>query len=338
MTELEPIGPQEALELYLDHRRREVADATLKSHKSRLSHFIDWCEENEIGNLNELSGRQIHQFRIWRRNRDGGIKSVTENGQMDTLRVFIRFIESIDGVRQDLSEQVQSPTLGDKEDARDVMLPTDRAEAVLDYLTKYEYASRAHTVLALLWDTSMRRGAVRALDVDDYDPDEQYIEVRHRPETDTPLKNKEDGERMVALRSHICEVLDDWISTRRPEKEDEFGREPLIATRHGRIHSTSVTSIVYAWTRPCVYSGTCPLERDPDECPATQHEIAHECPESVSSHAVRRGSITQHLESDVPRDVVSGRANVGAETLDKHYDQRGERTKMEQRREHLDDR
>jgi site-specific recombinase XerD len=209
MEDLEPIDPTEAVELYLDYRRREVADATLKSHKSRLSHFVDWCEENEIENLNQLTGRKIHEFRVWRTNCDGGSSPVTEKGQMDTLRVFIRFVDSIDGVRKDLSEQVQSPTLPDKSDARDVMLAEDRAEQILSHLETYRYASRPHVVLALMWDSSMRRGAIRALDVDDYHPDHQYIEVRHRPETNTPLKNKENGERMVALRSYVCSILDD---------------------------------------------------------------------------------------------------------------------------------
>lgn len=111
MVELDPITPSEAVQLYLDHRQREVSKATLQSHKSRLNHFILWCEEEDIDNLNDLSGRDLHEFRLWRRNFNGGIKPVTEKSQMDTFRVFIRFVESIDGVREGLSERVLSPDL-----------------------------------------------------------------------------------------------------------------------------------------------------------------------------------------------------------------------------------
>ncbi|AEH37537.1 tyrosine-type recombinase/integrase [Halopiger xanaduensis] len=336
MDELEPIGPDEALQLYLDHRRREVSESTLRSHRSRLGHFIRWCnEEKSIDNLNELTGRNLHEFRLWRTNMNGGIAPVTEKTQMDTLRVFIRFLETIDAVRRDLSEKVMSPDLEGKENVRDVMLNREHAEAILDHLSKYEYASRAHIVLALQWHTMLRRGAVRAADLQDYHSEDQCLEIRHRPETGTPLKNQEEGERMVALSAPICDLLDDWIDSQRPEVVDEYGRDPLVSTKQGRIHPVTVTSITYARTRPCDIDAPCPLNRDPDECEAGSYQGASKCPESVSSHAVRRGAITYHLQSDVPTEVVAERANVGANVLEKHYDQRSEKTKMEQRRKFL---
>jgi len=40
MTELEPIAPAEAKEMYLAQRRGEVAEATLQAHHYRLKPFI----------------------------------------------------------------------------------------------------------------------------------------------------------------------------------------------------------------------------------------------------------------------------------------------------------
>jgi integrase len=191
-------------------------------------------------------------------------------------------------------------------------------------------------VLALEWYTMMRRGAVRALDLQDYDSSQQSLEVHHRSNTGTTLKNKEDGERMVALQAALCELLDDWIANKRPDVSDEYGRKPLVTTSHSRIHGATVTKIVYNWSRSCAIGEDCPLGRDPDSCDAAKYNSAHDCPESVSSHAVRRGSITHNLESDVPTEVVSARANVGADVLDKHYDQRSKKTKMEQRRKYFE--
>lgn len=39
----------------------------------------------------------------------------------------------------------------------------------------------------------------------------------------TPIKNKEDGERMVALSSGLCDLLDDWIDYVRPDVTDKPG-------------------------------------------------------------------------------------------------------------------
>lgn len=67
-----------------------------------------------------------------------------------------------------------------------------------------------------------------------------------------------------------------------------------------------------------------------------KYTAAFDCPSSVSPHALRRGGITHHLNSDVPKDVVSDRANVTPSVLNEHYDRRSQREKMEQRRGYLD--
>jgi site-specific recombinase XerD len=250
---LEPIGPETALEMYLTDRENQVAQATLYSHRSRLSHFVRWCTENEIENLNQLTGRMLHQYRLWRRD-EGNISVVTEKTQMDTLRVFIRWLESIDAVESDLHTKVLSPTLSSGDNVRTEMLETERAEQILSYFGKYEYASRPHIVISLMWHTMMRVGAIHSLDLEDYNSDGQYLEVVHRPETGTPIKNAEDGERHVALSESICDLLDGWIGDRRPTVTDETGRKPLLSTSHGRAHITTLRGDCYRSTRPCMYT------------------------------------------------------------------------------------
>lgn len=331
---LEPIDPETAVELYLADREAEVAKATLYSHSSRLGHFVRWCDEEDIDNLNELSGRSLHAYRLWRR-RDGDLAPATEKTQMDTTRVFVKWLESIDAVADDLHTKVRSPVLRDGQNVRDVMLEADRAEEILGYLSKYEYASRPHVVLTLMWHTMMRTGAVHSLDVDDYNPDGQYIAVVHRPEEGTTIKNGTDGERLIALSNEVCQLLDDWIANRRPDVDDDFGRRPLVSTSNGRAHRSTLRGDCYRNTRPCVSTGECSHDRDPDECDAMGYTTAFGCPSSVSPHALRRGGITHHLNSDVPKEVVSDRANVTTGVLSEHYDRRSQHERMEQRRRYL---
>ena len=107
---LEPIDPETALELYLTDKEAELAESSIQSHRYRLKHFLRWCEMEDIDNLNELTGRKIQQYRLWRRD-DGDLSVASEKTQMDTLRVFIRWAESIDAVEQDLSTKVRSPSM-----------------------------------------------------------------------------------------------------------------------------------------------------------------------------------------------------------------------------------
>ncbi|QLG61940.1 tyrosine-type recombinase/integrase [Halorarum salinum] len=333
---LEPITPDHALDLYLTDKANELAEASLRGHQYRLGHFVRWCNDiAAIDNLNTMTGRKLHEYRLWRRE-DGDLNKVSEKTQMDTLRVFIRWLESIDGVEQDLSEKVLSPSVTPDENTRHEMIDSDRATQVLAHLEKYEYANLPHIAIALMWHTMMRIGGVHALDVDDYHPDDQYLEVRHRPDTGTPIKNKGDGERLVAVSDQVAELLDDWLTQKRPDVTDEYDRTPLLATRQGRANKTTLRAYVYRWTRPCVTDNPCPHDRNPDDCDGMHRDFAYRCPSSVSPHAIRRGSITHNLNSDVPAQAVSDRANVSQRVIDQHYDRRTERDKMEQRRAYLD--
>src|SRR6056297_1143558 len=111
---LEPLRPDEAVELYLEDRKSELAKATQYAHSSRIGHFIRWCDEQGIDNLNELTGRTLHRYRLWRR-ADGNLAPPSEKSQMDTLRVFIRWCGTIDAVPTDLWSKVVSPSLADGE-------------------------------------------------------------------------------------------------------------------------------------------------------------------------------------------------------------------------------
>jgi site-specific recombinase XerD len=104
-NELEPLDPRTAKQMYLDERRHELADATIQSHDYRLRQFIRWCDEEELDNLNDLSGRDIHLFRVSRREEDG-LATASMKGQLATLRMFLRFAASIDAVDPGLDEKI----------------------------------------------------------------------------------------------------------------------------------------------------------------------------------------------------------------------------------------
>ena len=70
------------------------------------------------------------------------------------------------------------------------MLSEEAAKQLLEYLRQFEFATRTHALIEVLWHTGIRIGAAYSLDVEDYDREEQYLQLHHRPETGTQLKNK----------------------------------------------------------------------------------------------------------------------------------------------------
>lgn len=223
-------------------------------------------------------------------------------------------------------------------------LDPERAETILRYLDRYDYASRTHVIVLLLWHTGCRTGALRALDVDDLNLDGDRpdgggprIHFVHRPDSETPLKNKAKSTRWNSISDYVAEALRDYVDNQRINVRDDHGRDPLISTEHGRMSRTAVRNTLYRVTRPCWYGEVCPHDREPDTCEATEKGKMSKCPSARSPHDVRSGRLTFYRLEETDRTVISERMDASEKILDKHYDRRSERQKAEQRRDHLPD-
>jgi integrase len=231
-----------------------------------------------------------------------------------------------------IEEAVDVPELDKGENARDAMLEEDRVEEILEQLRTYHYASRRHVLVRLLWVTACRLGAARVLDVEDVNLEEQTIEFQHRCEYGTPLKNKDRGERIVAIDNTTTEILADWIEDQRPEVTDEHGREALLATKQsGRMGKTTIRRNIYTVTTPQFVGRNCTCDVDDHD----KSSVAN-CNESVSPHALRRSAITAMLRRGNNKSLVSGRCDVSRKVLETHYDEMTADEKMEHRREEMD--
>lgn len=333
--DLQPLGVEDGIDRFLRHHEPSVAESTIANARTRLRHFQDWTDERGIENLNELTGRDLADFVAWRRDE---IAAVTLQKQLSTVRQALRFWADIEGVTEGLAEKLHAPELPDGAESKTIHLENDRAKTLLEYLDRYQYASRRHVVMALLWRTGMRRSALRSIDLDDIRPDEYALVLEHRPDTGTVLKNRSDGERWVYLGPRWYQIVDDYIEKHRINVTDEYGREPLITTRHGRPTGDTIYTWVNRATQPCEYGLECPHDRDPETCEAKRAAgYASQCPSARSPHAVRRGSITFHLNYGTAPEVASERMDVSLDVLYQHYDARSERERMDVRKDNLPD-
>lgn len=328
---LEPLAPDRAKSLYLKSRKGELAERSLELHDKHVGSFVDFCDENGIENMNEVTARTVNEYRL---EIGEGFQQSTLSVYLSTVRQFVRFCEGLDGVTPSVSERIVLPDRN--RNARTETLEAEDAKSILSYLRKYHYASRTHALMALLWHTGIRTGTVRGLDVDDLDAERDRLRIQHRPETDTPLKNTESAERYIALSEEVSDTLAAYIKEHRHSVTDDYGRKPLFTTKRGRPAKNSIRRNIYAATRPCEVGKECPHGREPETCEAAQRtNDACKCPSTVSGHPVRRGAVTHHLRRDIPQQAVSDRMDVSEGVLSEHYDVRTEDEKAEQRRKFL---
>ncbi|MFP9192764.1 tyrosine-type recombinase/integrase [Natrialbaceae archaeon A-CW1-1] len=314
------VTPNEAIEAYLTERSTELSASSIQNHRYQLKQFRLWCERVGVSQVQSIEPIHISRFR---RYRSDEINSNTMYNQLSVVRLFLRFCErmgwsGIDG--HDLSESIVLPSRDGK--ARDRSISADRAGKILDELERYEYASIDHVIFALSWTAAIRIGALRSLDLKDLHLDERYIEINHRPETHTPLKNKVKSEREVNLHGWVCDILRAWISDRRFDVTDDHSREPLLTTRYGRAARSTIRRRVYRLTDCGGLHRGC-------DC----SNRSSKCDKSVSPHDIRRSSITAWLDQGHDPSLLSARFDVSERVISDHYDVRSEQQKRELRRD-----
>ena len=183
-TDLEPIEPREAQELYLDHKASQCSVKTVQAHRYRMNPFVEWCDLNGIDNINDLSGQSIQRYRLWREdNRD--LAKITLNQQMSTVRVSLKWAGFIEAVAANLYDKVMVPRVTPAEERRDETLSSEPASKILDHPSTFNYASLNHALFALLWETGMRLGSANSLDLDNLHLEEEAIKIVHRPDQET---------------------------------------------------------------------------------------------------------------------------------------------------------
>lgn len=75
------------------------------------------------------------------------------------------------------------PRLEKTDEQSEAILDVEEAQPLLDYLRKFEWASRPHVIVERLWHTGMRLGALHSLNVDDCADENERLELHHRPAT-----------------------------------------------------------------------------------------------------------------------------------------------------------
>lgn len=331
---IKPAPLRDLKKRYLKERAIEVGDSTIANYDTTLRIFVDYLDEEQGVTLSsDLDSDHLQQFKEWRLDH---VKAITAKYDLITIRAFIKFCERSKAVPAELHVTIHIPKLKASDEVATRILSKDEADSILRHLGQFEYATQRHVTMQLFWETGMRVSALRSLDVKDFDEHRPALEIRHRAETGTPLKNRRKSERDVNITEETAEVLRDYLARIRDDVTDDYGRNPLITTIYGRAARSTIQRYVYTATRPCTYNdGECPFGEKVAECEAVYAHAASKCPGSVSPHALRRGYVTEARNAGQAIDVTADRVNMSTEVLEKHYDAGTAADKADRRREYI---
>ncbi|MFD1635195.1 tyrosine-type recombinase/integrase [Haloplanus ruber] len=327
------LTPQEAVERWLDRQSMELAASSAGSYARRMEHFTEWCDDEDVEHIADLRPWDIGAYEDHRR---AVVTPVSLNNELTTLRQLLDWAAGLGLIDEAVVEAVDPPRVDKAEQVSETLLEPDRGEALLAAFRSGDgLYTREHAWLELSWWTGARMGSIRGLDVDDVDLDDGYVQFRHRPDEETPLKNGYDGERIVGISETVADVLAEYLD-RRPHTTDDYGRRPVFATGYGRIAGSTLRDTCYYATHPC-RQGPCPHEKERLSCEHHSRTKGYGCPSARSPHEIRSGSITWQLHRGLSKDVVSDRVNATIEVIERHYDQARQIEEFERRRAaHLD--
>lgn len=342
VANLQPCAVEDGIDRFLEQKSGAVTESTIAEYRAELRRFAEFLQSRQITDFTDLDGRTIDAYRRWRRHDSSDevdqLSPKTVRDTMYLVRNLVRYLESIDAVRPGLSDSVQIPDLSDDDGVRETDLAAERVADIREHLRQFEYASLEHVVWELFVETGRRTGGLLALDVGDVhlDGDEPCLKFVNRP-PETRLKNGQQSEGRAAIQSDVADILSDYLETTRPDVTDESGREPLLATTHGRPAESTLRRYVYKWTRPCHLGAPCPHDRDPATCDAAgPTNAASHCPSSRSPHSIRHGYISELRREAFPIALLSDRVDASEETIRRHYDESSSDDRLDIRRDMLE--
>lgn len=324
------LTPRQGRALYLDDRSTDKTAETLHTDFYQTKAFVEFCEERNIERVSEVTGWHLDQFKRERRTE---LKRISLKGQMSVLTQMFRYLVRIGAVDEGMPEKIDIPTVEEHEETNDELLETEEAKALINYFrnSRARYGTDLHALLEVLWHTGCRVSGARALDLGDYDSEEQFLAFVNRPDSGTRLKRGEKGERTVLITEAVCDVLDTYIARERFDKRDEHGREPLFSGLQSRPSTGTLRSWCYLSTQPCHYDD-CPHGKRRDRCDYVPRDKASLCPSTRAPHHLRTGSITWHRDRGVPMEDCAERVNAKPDTIEKYYDKASDVQKMDARR------
>lgn len=312
----------DTVDLFITRNKPDWKGETERTYRKSLDTFEAFASDEGLETVSDLDMWKVGRYTDYLVDSDYA-RSTIQSKQKQARR-WLKWLESQGFLRIGTHLAIEPLKLDDSEQTSSDIL---RPETIRDFLGYYREsvkwrATRRHALLEVIGHTGARRSCIRALDLEDHDPDARTLSFLNRPETGTRLKRGDSHQRKVVLSETPNKILHEFVQRERHEKHDGNGRRPLFASSRGRPTKSTITNWLYQATLPCIMQ-ECPHSRERHTCAWTAQTDASKCPSSTSPHPVRRGSITWQLNIGRSRDDVADRAATTPDVIRRYYDQPG---------------
>jgi integrase/recombinase XerD len=200
-------------EFITDREYRNLSKHTVKSYKTVLMVFKDWCVDKSIINIEYVTTPVLKEYLHYCRNVLGN-KPTSLNNKTRIFKVFFSYL-----VDEEIINEKRNPTKklkAIKEEIRITALSDEQIKQILNHLRRFNYRGNSFTayrnrqMFVFLLSTGCRRGEIPDLKWSDIDFENQVISLygKKRQVSSIPFTSKlkkELAEYKVFLREFLCE-------------------------------------------------------------------------------------------------------------------------------------
>jgi site-specific recombinase XerD len=285
---------KDRLNAYLDDLSQNATAATVASHRSTLTRFVDECQSQGL-TADELDTQVAAKYLA---NISADYRTATIRGKISTLTNFLAYVRGEHPeiirwkIQSKLKQQTDDPTNGGESDSEELARIEDLkvgVSAYLDYVRNRAYGTREHVATEIAVATGCRLRSLRELDVEDLQLDAGTLEVSI-PEKYAVSQNDLVTTRTVTLTDECVQAVKTYLEHDRIPFETDDGAKPLFTTQHGRVSATTLRRLMQAII-DAAWSGT-----TTDEADLTLAHTAEGDSKQLSPRDIRRYYIAQLIE------------------------------------------
>lgn len=167
-----------AFQDFLDDRRfKNTTEVNIQNYKTLLGEFVDYCNENEVLNVEEIESSLVKKYLVFCQNK--GNSAGTVNTKLQRIRAFLNYMIEEGIVKENVAKKVKRQ----KEDVKINVFSDQQIQQMLGYYRglrrreKSYFAYRGYMLILTFLGTGIRRTEIINLKWADVDLDNLTMSV-----------------------------------------------------------------------------------------------------------------------------------------------------------------